>query len=156
MLNTFPALCCICLRIIGGCHEWFRTMQATHLVFWGVVCQQSHAGFRNVNRLGSSQILHPLDLGLESFSQILQKKNNLQWGNFLLIAFSFWFLWVNSLTNWCFASDRSLMSSLNPLWILWNVALWVKRKKRSLVYSTWVTLWLSSIRLMPSKHARNW
>ena len=61
------------LCFIRGCHKGFWTMQSTHFIFWGIVCQKTHAGFGNVNCFWGCQVLHSFDFWLESFDQILKK-----------------------------------------------------------------------------------
>ena len=61
------------LCFIRGCHKGFWTMESSHFIFWGIVCQKTHAGFGNVNCFGGCQVLHSFDFWLESFNQILKR-----------------------------------------------------------------------------------
>ena len=61
------------LCFIRGCHKGFWTMESSHFIFWGIVCQKTHAGFGNVNCFWGCQVLHSFDFWLESFNQILKR-----------------------------------------------------------------------------------
>ena len=78
------------LCFIRGCHKGFWTMEPSHFIFWGIVCQKTHAGFGNVNCFWGCQVLHSFDFWLESFDQILKKimiKNLINFQPFSNLAF---------------------------------------------------------------------
>lgn len=104
------------LCFIRGCHKGFWTMESSHFIFWGIVCQKTHAGFGNVNCFWGCQVLHSFDFWLESFDQILFKCarlsqnviNSIQWDpNHWSKAHTqshilgpFWIIIVGSVSHW--------------------------------------------------------